>query len=412
MSTTFGVGCSDISRSRDAGIAAATAALADARLTDCDLALLFSTARHDPVALRDGVRDVIGELPRLIGGYSNGIITRDYLGYDGCQVGVAVMASDSVQVDMFVAHGLHDRPFEAGLCLGEQIRSGHYAGSPCMLLWYDFIRGAVDETMPVNPNWSTPLLAGLTDALGTWPPAAGMALMGDWQSSPGYQWFDNCVAQQTAMALLLSGNIGMDSIIMHGCKPASRYHRITRVDQNVVLEIDDRGALDVVAEMLGAEAYRRWMEYPFFITLGINRGDRFGPFHEEDYANRLVAGVDRGRGGLIMFEPDLTVGTEVQLMRRSFSDFSYVRRQCEEILARAAGRHPVFAFYIDCAGRASAYSGTDGEEAEEVQAVIGTRMPLLGGYSGTEIANVRGRMHALVWTGVLCVFSETPAECS
>jgi hypothetical protein len=31
-------------------------------------------------------------------------------------------------------------------------------------------------------------------------------------------------------------------------------------------------------------------------------------------------GVDKDRGGLIMFEPDLTEGSEVQLMRRSIDD--------------------------------------------------------------------------------------------
>ena len=66
-----------------------------------------------------------------------------------------------------------------------------------------------------------------------------------------------------------------------------------------------------------------------------------------------------------MFEPDLQAGTEVQLMRRSFSDFEYVRKRSEEILKLTENKNPFFCFYIDCGGRASAYSGTEGEEAEE-----------------------------------------------
>ena len=116
-------------------------------------------------------------------------------------------------------------------------------------------------------------------------------------------------------------------------------------------------------------------------------------------------GVDRDRGGLIMFEPDLKEGSEVQLMQRSF-DFSYIRQRAEDILNRVKGRNPIFALYIDCAGRASAYSGTEGEEAEEVQKIIGPKMPLLGMFSGVEIAKVGMDMQALDWTGVLCVFSE------
>jgi hypothetical protein len=406
MATKFGVGESELHDSRAAGAAAAGAALANADLSDCDLALLFSTSRHDPVALRDGVRDAIGPAPRLIGGYSNGIITQRMLGYDGRQVGVAVMKSDSVKVEMFVEPDLRDRGHEAGLGLGGRIRDARSAGTPNVLLFYDFVRGPAGEGIAWNINFSTPLLAGLTEALGSWPPAAGMALMGDYQCSPGRQWFDGDVLTQTAMALVLSGGIRMDTAIMHGCKPASRYHRVTKTDGNVVLEIDGRPAIEVIAEMLGREAYEKWIEYPFFVTFGINRGDRFADFREEDYANRAVVGVDRERGGLVMFEPDLTAGTEVQLMRRTLTDRDYMRRQCGELLARLEGRTPLFAFYIDCAGRAAAYSGTDFEEASEIQRLIGPRMPLLGGYSGSEIANLGGHMQALVWTGVLCVFSE------
>jgi len=106
-----------------------------------------------------------------------------------------------------------------------------------------------------------------------------------------------------------------------------------------------------------------------------------------------------------MFEDDLKPGFEIQLMRRSI-DFDYIGRRADELLERLAGRTPFFALYIDCAGRASAYCGTEREEAEEVQRVIGSRMPLLGMYAGVEIAKVGPDMQALDWTGVLCVFSE------
>jgi small ligand-binding sensory domain FIST len=92
-------------------------------------------------------------------------------------------------------------------------------------------------------------------------------------------------------------------------------------------------------------------------------------------------------------------------MRRSL-DFAYIRKRAEDILGRIGDRKPFFALYIDCAGRASAYCGTEREEAEEVQKVIGSKMPLLGVYSGVEIAKVGKGMQALDWTGVLCVFSE------
>jgi hypothetical protein len=96
---------------------------------------------------------------------------------------------------------------------------------------------------------------------------------------------------------------------------------------------------------------------------------------------------------------------EVRLMRRSI-DFEYIGTRAGQLLDGMGERKLFLAVYIDCAARASAYCGTEREEAEEVQRVIGSVMPLLGMYAGVEIAKVGLEMEALDWTGVLCVFSE------
>ena len=367
---------------------------------------MFSTSKHDPTQVRDGVFSILGSDTRLIGGYSNGIITRDQLGYDGYQIGVAVLSSDSVKIDVFMEKDLADNEYNVGLALGKQIKNKEYVGDPNLLLMYDFVKGKPIEGMLFNINWATPLLAGMGKSLGEWPTTAGFAMMGDWQANPTYQWFNDQISQLTAMALMFSGGVKMDTLIMHGCKPLSDYRTITKADKNIVLEIDGKKAIDVISDLLGPERFKEWLDYPFFIILGVNKGDKYGEFKEEDYANRLIAGVDHDRGGLIMFEPDLIEGTEVQLMRRSFSDFQDVRKYSEEILSRVKDRKPFFTFYIDCAGRSSAYSGSEGEEAEEIQKVIGSKMPLLGVYTGTEIAKVGNVIQPCVFTGVLCVFSE------
>ena len=404
MATKAGIGFSENPKSREAGIEAAQAAMTEAGVGGCDLAIMYSTSRHDPTELRDGVHSVIGQNSRLIGGYAIGAFTKNRLGYDGYQVGVAVMSSDSMKIDMFIEKGLPDNEFHVGTALGSQIKSKTYDGTPNIVLMYDSIKDKPPEGMVFNMNLATPLIEGMGQSIGTWPPTAGVGMLGDWQSNPTHQWFDDRIEQQTAMALVLHGGVRMDTIIMHGCKPSSGYHTITKAEHNIVLEIDGKRAVDAVADLLG-DVFKSWEEYPFFVTLGVNRGDKFGEFKEEEYANRLVCGVDKDRGGLIMFEPDLKVGTEIQLMRRSI-DFKYMGERVADLMERIGERKPFLALHIDCAGRASAYSGTEGEEAEEIQKTIGSKMPLLGMYSGVEIARVGEDMQALDWTGVLCVFSE------
>ncbi|UCF21132.1 MAG: hypothetical protein JSU87_07030, partial [Gemmatimonadota bacterium] len=213
MATAAGVGFSENPNSEQAGVEAVSAALAEAGVAECDVALMYSTSKHDPVQLHRGVRSAVGAKARIIGGYSNGIITRDQLGYDGYQAGVAVLASDSINVDMFIGRGLADNEFKVGVALGEQIANEKYSGTPNILLMYDFVRGRPAEGEAWNINCATPLIEGIGKSLGTWPPAAGFGMAGDWQCNPSYQWFDDRIEQHTALALVLSGSVRMDTRI-------------------------------------------------------------------------------------------------------------------------------------------------------------------------------------------------------
>jgi len=125
--------------------------------------------------------------------------------------------------------------------------------------------------------------------------------------------------------------------------------------------------------------------------------------------NRLITGVTADGRGIGMFEPDLAPGMEIQFMiRDNRIMLDSARENTAELLRRitAGGKRPIFALYIDCAGRTAEQSVTDSEEASEVQKVLNhSGVPLLGFYSGVEIAPFLGRSRGLDWTGVLVVFA-------
>ena len=81
-----------------------------------------------------------------------------------------------------------------------------------------------------------------------------------------------------------------------------------------------------------------------------------------------------------------------------------VQQQTEALLDAQSATKPFFAFYIDCAGRTCAFSGAEVEEASLIQARLAPEIPLLGFYSGVEIAPLMGRSRPLDWTGVLTLF--------
>lgn len=401
MTTTAATGFSDASDSKQAGIDAAKQAMRG--LQRCDFAMLFSTSKHDPRHLRDGVRSVIGADAKLVGGYAVGVITNDRLGYGGHEVGVICFQSDTMQTDLFIEGGLKENEFETGARLAKQIMAKDFRGEPSLLFMYDSIKQTADQGLLLNGG--TNLVRGMESVLGTFPRGAGVGCIGDMQWNPTYQWFGDQIERQSAIAAAISGGVKIDTIIMHGCQPVGDYHTITKADGCTVLEIDGKPALDAVAEWLGPGSDKTWEDYPLFITLGVNRGDKYGDFDDELYQNRLCIWIDKARRGMVMLEPDLTEGTEVQLMRRAI-DMEYMQTRTKELLSRVAPRKPIAALYINCAGRAKAYGGTDREDAEEIQKALGPGIPLLGMYSGVEIAKVGAKMQPLDWTGVLCLFSE------
>ena len=405
MPSIAGVGHSEKTSSFEAGQEAAKAAMAHGGVVKCDLAMLFASSPHDPIELRDGVRSVIGNAARLFGASAPGVITNDYLGYVGCQVGIAVLSSSSATFDIFVETGLPNAERAVGRALGRKIKSQPYIGQYNVVAIYDAVKRPAQLGRP-EMNFATPLIEGLSEELKPWPPFAGCGSLSDAGFNyPSFQFNDDAVLDQSAIALITSAGLHMDTAILHGTRPASGYHTITKAQDNVILEIEGKPGLDFVAELLGSDSGLVWEDFPLLITFGVNKGPKFDAFKEENYANRLCLAIDKEHRALIMFEPDLQAGAEVQLMRRSI-DFRYIEERSDALLKKLNARKPVFAFYIDCVGRCAAYSGMEKEEAAEVQRHIGCSMPLLGIYSGVEIAKVGNDMQALDWTGVLCVFSE------
>lgn len=403
MTTRAGVGFSERPDSLEAAREAATAAVEQLEGGRCDLALVYCTAKHDQALVHKAVRAAVGPRARIVGGCGIGVISTDRLGYEGCQLGVAVLSSDSVEVDVFAQGGLVDNEYEVGRALGAQIGAADYAGPPNVLLMYDAVKRPLAEGLAFNK--ATTLLEGLGEALGSWPPIAGCGLVGDHHFQPTQQWVDDRLERQTALALVLSGKVRMDTVILHGLRPMSSYHTVTETEGELILGLDGRPTLTVIDELLGPERTRGWEDYPFFLVLGANKGDRFGEFREGDYVNQLCVGIDRTRQAMVMVEPYLKPGDEVQLMRRGI-DFGYVRERVDDLRAKVGDRRPFLALYIDCAGRTALSAGTQEEEAAGVQEALGGEVPLLGMYSATEIARVGDEVQAHNWTGVLCMLSE------
>lgn len=399
MATKIGVAHSNRTNSIAAATEAATNALANAGITQADFALIFCSGKHNPHEFLKGVQSVLGNVP-LVGGSSIGIMTKDFIGYEGYEVGITVFSSDTLTFKVFAQPGINNNERQAGEALGMQINNACDQNDKALLVFYD----SAKQNDPPMFNFATWLFEGLETFLPKHITCAGGGLLADMQMNTTYQFYNNEVLSQNAVALLIGGQCQMHTTIIHGCKPVSPYLTITKTNGPVIIEIDNKPALGVIDKLLGNNHGINWKDFSLFITLGLNKGEKFAEFNEDDYANRLVLAVDEPSRSLIMFEPDLQAGDEVQLMRRSV-DLQYIEKGIEKLTTIMNGSKPVFSFYINCAGRAKPYAGGEFEDAEAVQKAIGN-IPFMGFYSGVEVAKIRGKLQPLDWTGVLCMISE------
>ena len=399
------VGYSDHPESEVAGVNAAKMALAQAGRSDpCDLAMLFSTARHDQVVLREAVVSVIGDSVPVYGGGAAGIITNDYFGYAGDQVGIACIWLDGVCFEALIESEMNKGEEEAGIRLGKRLAgSGATPDSPLMVFYDTF-----DFTEGVRMLMATWLLAGIEKGLGFIPNLTGAGMIGHLSPVPTRQWTGDGMGEHNVITLAFSGDIRMDSVIMHGCRPATGYFTVTKSVGQVILEINGKPAIQFIDELLDSAIAPE--QYPFFLIFGVNHGERWGEYDEDYYANRLCLDIDKQSGGIVMFEPDMVEGTEFQLMFRS-SELDYIKPKIDKAFDELEGRKPVFAVYINCAGRCSGYAGNDLEDAIVLQDAVSGRVPVLGMYTGVEIATIGGHPRGLDWTGVFCLFSQSADGC-
>ncbi|MDN3204105.1 FIST signal transduction protein [Algoriphagus sediminis] len=399
METKVGIGQSNQTDSFSAGKEATASALNKGKIERADFALIFCGGKHDPHEFLKGVNSVIPECPKA-GGTSFGIITDSFIGYDGFETGVTLFSSDKIKFDVFAEGDINLNEFKAGDALGKQIKSGGIKDPKALMVFYDSSK----QQNPPMLNFATPLFAALEPHLPAGIPCAGGGFLADMRLSQCYQFVNDEVVSQHVVAIVISGDCEFETTILHGCHPCSDYLTVTKAEGPVVFEIDGVPAVDKIHELLGGKDVVDVKDFAMNVTLGINRGDKFGEFQEKNFANRLTLAVDEENKALVMFEPDLTPGSEVQLMRRNLEP-DYLESVISEVKDQISNLNPVFAFYINCGGRARPFSGVGFEDAEEVQKAVGD-IPLAGFYSGVEVARVGEFLQPLDWTGVLCFLAE------
>jgi len=372
------------------------------------LVLAFCKGQVDHEEYFRGIQDVVGSKVPIIGGSTIGIITNDSISYEGYPAGAAIVESETLCHREGAAGDLDKNEKLAGQLLAEKLSNS--IDAKLLLLFYDSIKNPPKETTPPVINASPPLIEGIEKRLKSNIPIIGGGVIGDYEFSHTKQFCGSYVDHQSVVGSLLGGDFKPYFRIMHGCTPKDGiYHTITKIEGPILYEVDGKPVVDMIDDQYGNMEWRNQVPVGR-LTIGVNHGEKFGDLKEENFVNRLISGVLPDGKGIVLFEPDLKVGTEILFMlRNNKMMIESARKNSSELMEEiiANGEKPVFGLYIDCAGRTAKMSDALTEEASEVQNVFNQYdTPLFGFYSGVEVAPLLGKSRGLDWTGVLLVLAK------
>jgi hypothetical protein len=403
-----GIGWCNEKNAFSAGKKVTENAIENGKLIRYDFVIVFCSGQLDHNEFFKGVQSVVGTEVPVIGGSAIGIITNDYLSYEGYPAGIAIIQSDNFQHKVATAGNLDEDEKTAGSRLAENLADELKA--KLLLLFYDSIKIPAKDDIPPVLNASSPLIEGIEKNLISTVPIIGAGLLGDYDFSTTKQFCGSYVDSQCAVGVMLSGDFTPYFRIMHGCTPLNGvYHKITKIEGSIIYELDGKPVVEMIDELYGNKDWRK--QHPVdLLTIGINCGRRFEEPEEANFVNRLITGAMPDGQGIGIFEPDLAPGVEVQFMLRdSLKIIESARRNSDEIMKqiKSDGKKALFGIYIDCAGRTAEHSNTITEEATEVQKVLNeNQTPFIGFYSGVEVAPLFQKCRGLDWTGVLLIFAE------
>lgn len=324
-----------------------------------------------------------GELPALVrGGLGGGLLL-------GCSAGGVIGAGRELEdqpglsLTAATLPGVTLTPFHMEAPAPPAVPAGE---TPRFILLPDPFTFDVDE------------LLHLLDA--RWPAATVIGGLASGARTPGGNalYLGDAVHRRGMVAVALTGNVEVDTIVAQGCRPIGDPMFVTRSERNVIHELDGRRAGAVLQELYehsGADD-RALFRHSLFLGV-VMREDR-QQYAQGDFLIRNVMGID-GKTGALVVSALVRDGMVVQFHLR---DARTSAADLDEMLGRYRGE-AAGALLFSCLGRGVHLYGAPDHDAAAFRRHVGT-VPLGGFFCNGEIGPVQGATYLHGYTSSFGLF--------
>jgi small ligand-binding sensory domain FIST len=245
-------------------------------------------------------------------------------------------------------------------------------------------------------------LRGWNEAYAPLPVMGGLA-SGDFSEQRTQVYLNGDVFEEGGVAISIGGEIKLASVISQGCTPIGETWTLTRVEENVIHEIGNRPAYEVLEETFSklSPAEQKVASGNLFIGLVVN--EYLEDFHRGDFLIRNLLAAD-AKSGCIAVGAYPRLGQTVQFQRRSAAA---AMEDMSELLAQArqklSNQQILGACLCSCNGRGEQLFGRPNHDAKSVQDQFGP-IGLAGFFCNGEIGPVGEKSFLHGFTASLALF--------
>ncbi|MBI3548663.1 MAG: FIST C-terminal domain-containing protein [Elusimicrobia bacterium] len=191
-----------------------------------------------------------------------------------------------------------------------------------------------------------------------------------------------------AAGIALTGNVTIDPIVAQGCRPVGKPLKITACEDNQLLELDDKTALEAVEALLETLPEKDQELARTSLFLGV-RATPLGGEEACDYLIRNIIGLDPHRGTLSIGAM-LRLGQFVQFhLRDKRTSAEDLRQRLEQYAGSKPLTQPRGALLFSCLGRGEHLYGVANHDTDAFLKSVG-QLPISGFFSNGEIGPVGG----------------------
>ncbi len=234
-------------------------------------------------------------------------------------------------------------------------------------------------------------------------PILGGLATGDANEQRTQLYLDGEVFEEGGVAISFGGDVQLSSVISQGCTPIGDTWTITKVDQNIVHEIGNRPAYEVLLETIGKLSTEEQKKLRGNLFIGLVVNEYLEEFHRGDFLIRNVLGADPKSGALVVGAlPRL--GQTLQFQRRDAAAATEDMSALLHNTKRQLGSATIYGGCLcSCNGRGHRLFGLPHHDARMIQAQLGP-LPLAGFFCNGEIGPVGDRNFLHGYTASLALF--------